>query len=58
MIDFLHSVILFPYSIGKYIFSIAAYWFGINFLLQSDSFLAFTEYCEQRWNDWIKRKQK
>lgn len=58
MIDFLHQTILFPYSVGKYIFSIGVYWFGIHFLIQSDWFLAFTEYCEQRWHDWVKKKQK
>ena len=31
-------------------------WFGINYALQSDAFIAFTEYCEQRWNDWVKKK--
>jgi|TARA_R110000851_G_scaffold130285_1_gene263826 hypothetical protein len=56
MLDVLNSIILFPYSIGKYIFSVAAYWFGINYALQSDAFIAFTEYCEQRWNDWVKKK--
>lgn len=56
MLDLLNSIVLFPYSIGKYIFSLAAYWFGINFALQSDAFIAFTEYCEQRWNDWVKKK--
>jgi len=58
MLDFLHTIILFPYSIGKYIFSLAVYWFGISYIAQSESFLNFTEYCEQKWVDWVKNRQK
>jgi len=58
MIEFLNNTILFPWYIGKYIFSLGAYWFGISFLLNTDAFIAFTEYLEERWNHWIKRKQK
>lgn len=56
MIDFLHQVLLFPYSIGKYVFSLAAYWFVLSYSFQSDTFIAFTEYCERKWVDWVKRK--
>lgn len=57
MLVFLNNVLLFPWFIGKYIFSLGMYWFLIGYLFNTDAFIAFTEYLEERWNYWVKKMQ-
>jgi len=56
VLNFLNEVILLPWSVGKYLFSFAVYWYTVNYTMNTNAFLAFTEYVEQRWNDWVKKK--